>query len=315
MGSLHSTAKTFRLPLGLKYACPSPTTWLLVADSLFTVLGLGLPVARTQRKASNSMWTELAGLFEDFLFSPHGCPPTLSVEDFQRDEALDCRLIRLIREDILPHAAHLPPDFMVSVMGLLNKGSIHSTTSDSFVDTESSRKLREEFARTCFETLLQFSFVSSSTSSSSSSSSSSSHQTVSLPEGAGAVSEQGQLTRLAVLSLLSRCREVLTRYSEDERLSGKCPLPRPRLAEMSSVLKAITTLLQSLKKAPQENVEVNVWDQVIKLYPALVECTTSPSPQVSKSLRDALHEFCDLLAPPKASLNAVGGASSLANGR
>lgn len=27
-------------------------------------------------------------------------------------------------------------------------------------------------------------------------------------------------------------------------------------------------------------VEVAVWNQVIKLYPALVECTTSPSPQV-----------------------------------
>ncbi|KAK3745653.1 hypothetical protein RRG08_015441 [Elysia crispata] len=302
---------TFRLPLSLKYACPSSTTWLLVADALFTVLALGLPVARAQRKAFTSMWTELAGIFEDFLFSPHGCPPTLSVEDFQRDEALDCRMIDLIRQDILPHAAHLPPDFMVSVMSLLNKGSIHSTTSDSFVDTESSRKLREEFARTCFETLLQFSFVSSSPTSSSVASGQSSN----LAEGAGAVSEQGQLTRLAVLSLLSRCREVLTRYSEDERLSGKCPLPRPRLAEMSSVLKAITTLLQSLKKAPQENVEVNVWDQVIRLYPALVECTTSPSPQVSKSLRDALHEFRDLLAPPSASLGALGGASRLANGR
>ncbi|GFR78528.1 protein MON2 homolog [Elysia marginata] len=240
--------------------------------------------------------------------STTGCPPTLSVEDFQRDEALDCRLIRLIREDILPHAAHLPPEFMVSVMSLLNKGSIHSTTSDSFVDTESSRKLREEFARTCFETLLQFSFVSSSPSSSSLASG----EAGSLPEGAGAMSEQGQLTRLAVLSLLSRCREVLTRYSEDERLSGKCPLPRPRLAEMSSVLKAITTLLQSLKKAPQENVEVNVWDQVIRLYPALVECTTSPSPQVSKSLRDALHEFRDLLAPPSSCPQS--GTSSLSNG-
>lgn len=69
-------------------------------------------------------------------------------------------------------------------------------------DTESSRKLREEFARACFETLLQFSFVSDT------------------------VSEQGQLTRLAVMSLLQRCHQVVTKYVEDERLSGKCPLPR-----------------------------------------------------------------------------------------
>ncbi|XP_055882628.1 protein MON2 homolog isoform X4 [Biomphalaria glabrata] len=273
---LQNILKTFRLPLGLKYDCPSPTTWMLVADSLFVVLAVGLPVARQHRKSFPTMWSELAGLFEDFLFSQRPCPATLSVEDFQRDEAFDCRIVQLIRDDILPHAGHLPQEFMVKVMDILNKGSIHSTTSDSFVDTESSRKLREDFARTCFETLLQFSFVSD------------------------VVSEQGQLTRLAVMSLLRRCHDVITKYVEDERLSGKCPLPRARLVEMSSVLKAIATLLKSLKKAPKENVEPNVWSKVIKLYPALVECTTSPSPHVSKSLRDVLHEFCDLLAPPSA---------------
>ncbi|KAH9494501.1 Endocytosis and vacuole integrity protein [Bulinus truncatus] len=274
---------TFRLALGLKYHCPSPTTWMLVIDSLFVILAVGLPVARQHRKSFTSMWTELAALFEDFLFSEHPCPATLSVEDFQRDEAFDCRVVQLIRDDILPHAGHLPPEFMVKVMDTLNKGSIHSTTSDCFVDTESSRKLREDFARTCFETLLQFSFVSD------------------------IVSEQGQLTRLAVMSLLRRCHDVITKYVEDERLSGKCPLPRARLVEMSSVLKAITTLLNSLKKAPKENVEPSVWSKVIKLYPALVECTTSPSPHVSKSLRDVLHEFYDLLAPPT--------ISNLLNGR
>lgn len=33
-------------------------------------------------------------------------------------------------------------------------------------------------------------------------------------------------TKLAVTSLLHRFREVLVKYVEDERLSGKCPLPR-----------------------------------------------------------------------------------------
>jgi hypothetical protein len=72
----------------------------------------------------------------------------------------------------------------------------------SFSDTESSRKLREEFAKTCFETLLQFSFISKSQ------------------------SEEGSITKVAVLSLLQRCQDVVKKYVEDERLSGKCPLPR-----------------------------------------------------------------------------------------
>jgi len=75
-----------------------------------------------------------------------------------------------------------------------------------FSDTESSRKLRESFAKSCFETLLQFSFVTRST---------------------GASNENdGTITQLAVLSLLDRCKSVLVKFVADERLSGKCPLPR-----------------------------------------------------------------------------------------
>ncbi len=49
------------------------------------------------------------------------------------------------------------------------------------------------------------------------------------------------------------------------------------------------------------SVEQDIWNQVIGLYPALVECTTSTSPQVSKALKGALIEYRDLLAAPSAS--------------
>lgn len=45
-------------------------------------------------------------------------------------------------------------------------------------------------------------------------------------------------------------------------------------------------------------VEKPVWKLVLQLYPCLVDCTTSPSPSVCKALRDALHEYADLLSPP-----------------
>ncbi|KAK3580643.1 hypothetical protein CHS0354_013414 [Potamilus streckersoni] len=271
---LQNIIKTFRQPLGLKYACPSQTTWQLVINAFLTVLSVGLPIARKHESAFQNMWSELAQCLEDFLFSKHPSPPTLSIEDFQKDEAIDCQVIQMIRDDILSYAGSIPKEFVVKIMQILNKGSIHSTTSDTFVDTDSSRKLREEFAKSCFETLLQFSFVSKSK------------------------SEEYPITKLAVLSLLQRCQDVVKKYVEDERLCGKCPLPRPRLAEMASVLKAVTTLVSSLKKAPPGNVEMSVWNQVIQLYPSLVDCTTSPSPSVCKALREALREYKDLLAPP-----------------
>ena len=69
--------------------------------------------------------------------------------------------------------------------------------------------LREEFAKSCFETLLQFSFVNGT------------------PEvDRQADQSDGKVAELALDVLLSRCSDVLVKYVEDEKLSGKCPLPR-----------------------------------------------------------------------------------------
>lgn len=39
------------------------------------------------------------------------------------------------------------------------------------------------------------------------------------------------------------------------------------------------------------------WNQLIELYPYLVDCTTTSSVEVSRSLREALLQYCDLLQP------------------
>lgn len=64
-------------------------------------------------------------------------------------------------------------------------------------------RMREEFSKVCFETLLQFSFSNK----------------VSTPQ-------EGYISRMALSVLLKRSQDVLRRYVEDERLSGRCPLPR-----------------------------------------------------------------------------------------
>ena len=44
----------------------------------------------------------------------------------------DWQLLRMIREEILPHSGALPKDFMARVMALLNRGSIHSAADATF---------------------------------------------------------------------------------------------------------------------------------------------------------------------------------------
>lgn len=83
-----------------------------------------------------------------------------------------------------------------------------------FQDKNGEIKLREEFAKTCFEALLQFSLLDGL-----------SYEGDTDAEK-NTDNEGGMAGRLAVTALLHRFQEVLRRYIEDERRSGKCPLPR-----------------------------------------------------------------------------------------
>lgn len=129
----------------------------------------------------------------------------------------------------------MPHQFIMQIVVLLNKGSIHSA-SDSNICYESDWKLREIFAKTCFETLLQFSLLDDNCNNNRSSTCSSSMATSSSAVNAlnanianavaGGNGGKDFAGRLAVTALLHRFQEVLKRFNDDERQSGKCPLPR-----------------------------------------------------------------------------------------
>ncbi|XP_054162002.1 protein MON2 homolog isoform X2 [Oppia nitens] len=284
---LHSIIKTLKISLCLKYSCHSPTTWKLSVNTLLTVLQIGLPVARANVSDFIGIWADLALCFDGFLFPVSRPPSTQTLEEQQFDESLDVKIVELIRDTIMPFASQIPKEFVLQIVSLLNKGSIHSATNSSPV--ESSRKLREEFARTCFETLLQFSFLAQKD-----------NPGLFMKTSANELTPDhniGIVNKLAVTSILQRFNDVVIKYVEDERLCP-CPLPRHRMAEISFVLKALATLIVSLKKAPVDSVEPHVWDLLIRLYPHIVDCTTSNSVQVNRSLREVLHQYSDLLSPP-----------------
>lgn len=157
------------------------------------------------------------------------------LDELVLDEAIDCELIEQLRDEVLPYSGEIPHQFVLNVVVLLNKGSIHSATSTSNHGCDAELKLREEFAKTCFETLLQFSLLDDGAN----------KDSIQLTNSEGGVAGQ-----LAITALLHRFEEVLKKFNDDERQSGKCPLPRYRLSEISFVLKAVATLIISMKKAP-----------------------------------------------------------------
>ena len=149
------------------------------------------------------MWQELATTLEDFLFTENISSGELPIEAIQKDEMIDCQLIELIRDDILAHSGQLPRAFIRRILDILNRGSIYSNSFETFLDLDSSRRLREEFSKICFETLLRYSFLHGSD-----------------------AKDESSLNRMALNSMLDRCKEIIQRYAHDERLNGNIPLAR-----------------------------------------------------------------------------------------
>lgn len=60
--------EALHVPLAMKYACPSHTTWKLAVTNLLDILHIGLPLARNNPDKFESMWQELADTLDHFLF-------------------------------------------------------------------------------------------------------------------------------------------------------------------------------------------------------------------------------------------------------
>ena len=120
------------------------------------------------------------------------------------------------------------------------------------------------------------------------------------------VSEESAITRLALEALLTRCSEVLSKFLDDERKSGKLPLPKPRMVEMAFVLKAITTFLQSLSAVMnKQNVDEDIWQRVFDLYPLLLDLTATNASHIHPMVRNVLHEFRPFLSSAGCGHSAV----------
>lgn len=81
-------------------------------------------------KEFSTIWADLALCLEGYLF-PNCNQLMVSVEELQHDEMLDVGIVHIIRDNILPFANEMPKVFVLQIVSILNRGSIHSATSIS----------------------------------------------------------------------------------------------------------------------------------------------------------------------------------------
>jgi len=68
---------------------------------------------------------------EDFLFPMSKPPANQTTEEQLKDEGFDVKVVELVRDSILPYASQTPKEFVLQVVSILNRGSIHSATANN----------------------------------------------------------------------------------------------------------------------------------------------------------------------------------------
>ncbi len=98
--------RVIHIPMKQKYRCYLQSNWRLAVSVLMKVLRIGIPIARRSRpELFSDFWAELSTVFEDFFF-----PASVDdqrQEDRVADESVDCQLIELLREEVLPYPAQV----------------------------------------------------------------------------------------------------------------------------------------------------------------------------------------------------------------
>ncbi|XP_041983537.1 protein MON2 homolog isoform X2 [Aricia agestis] len=239
---------------------PEDTTH--IASLLLQVLATGLPLAREKPDEYSEFWNILPDVLETFMFEP---PVGGSSEARE--------LVGVVREEVL-RATPAPPSLPARrLLALVRAGSMHAHPYTAAQNEQELRE-REEFARTCFETLLQFSM---------------------LEDVDAAPDTDDEADPLAIMPLLERFQEVLSRYAT----TADDDLPRHQLSEISFVLKAITTLGEAMQRAPPTKIDPAAWHKLIDVYPSLVRLAASGRARgASAALQGALMQFAALLCAP-----------------
>ncbi|KAI5639016.1 hypothetical protein NE865_08358 [Phthorimaea operculella] len=242
---------------------PDETTQ--ISSLLLQVLATGLPLARERPDNYKEFWETLPTVLHTFMFEPPVGGTAHAKE-----------LVVVIRDEVLRGTPRVPSCHIQKVLALIRTGSLHVQAPNQQIQNEQELREREEFARTCFETLLQFSM---------------------LEDIDSLTGVENDTDPLAIAALLDRFQEVISRYTRDD--DNAEPLPRHQLSEISFVLKAIATLTESMKKAPPGKVDAMAWQKLIGLYPCLVRLAArAHTAGAGGALREALLQYCALLAAP-----------------
>ena len=227
--------------------------WCVAGESLLRTL---LPIT-----AFDSIWTEMVSTLESILTPSDTILTQLSrsnlEETVKTGEPLDIKITLFIKNTLIPQSLDHNTDLQIRLLSLLDAGC--SNYYRSFHDSS----LQDSLSTACLRALFDLAKVEN-------------------------VEDQQALriSKRASPVLVSRCKDFLRRFINEEKQSGMMPLPRARLVELIEILQCLKDLNVPEGTLQRPGRKAHLLD----LFPQLCELITSRETEVKELLKQIFLE-------------------------
>ncbi|CAB4315982.1 unnamed protein product [Prunus armeniaca] len=251
---------------------------VLVDDARNLAINAGLD-SGASKPARTRIWKEVADVYEVFLvgYCGRALPSdSFSTVDVKTDESLEMTVLDILGDKILKSSIDAPFDILQRLVSTLDRCASRTCSLPvDFVELMPSHCSR--FSLTCLQKLFSLSSYDSKSNDWN--------------------SARYEVSKIAIMVLITRCEYILSRFLIDENDLGGRPLPSARLEEIIYVLEELAHLIihsdtasvlplqPHLKSALEKEKNHDMRPHLVVLFPSLSELVVSREARIRGSVQ------------------------------
>ncbi|XP_034218282.1 protein MON2 homolog isoform X4 [Prunus dulcis] len=251
---------------------------VLVDDARNSAINAGLD-SGASKPARTRIWKEVADVYEVFLvgYCGRALPSdSFSTVDVKTDESLEMTVLDILGDKILKSPIDAPFDILQRLVSTLDRCASRTCSLPvDFVELMPSHCSR--FSLTCLQKLFSLSSYDSKSNDWN--------------------SARYEVSKIAIMVLITRCEYILSRFLIDENDLGGRPLPSARLEEIIYVLEELAHLIihsdtasvlplqPHLKSALEKEKNHDTRPHLVVLFPSLSELVVSREARIRGSVQ------------------------------
>ncbi|KAM1468445.1 hypothetical protein ACFX2I_033404 [Malus domestica] len=270
---------------------------ILVDDASKSAINSGLD-SGASKPARTRIWKEVADVYEVFLVGYCGralpSDDSFSTVDVKADESLEMIVLDVLGDRILKSPIDAPSDILHRLVSTLDRCASRTCSLPvDFVELMPSHCSR--FSLKCLQKLFSLSSYDNK-----------SHDWN---------SARSEVSKIAVMVLITRCEYILSRFLIDENDLGGRPLPAARLEEIIYVLEELARLIihsdtasvlplkAHLKSALENEKNHDIRPHLLVLFPSFSELVVSREARIRGSVQVLFRLISKELGLDRASIN------------